>query len=65
MRMAAVSQLPTTTAEDFRRVLNQPAVQPVFQPLVDPDTRRAWTLSTRLRIWRLGAVAPLGSGFRS
>jgi EAL domain-containing protein (putative c-di-GMP-specific phosphodiesterase class I) len=30
---------PTTTAEDFSRVLDSRAVQPVFQPLIDLDDR--------------------------
>jgi hypothetical protein len=50
--MPAVSQVPATAAEDFRRLLDQRAVQPCVQPLVDLDACREWTLSTRLRMWR-------------
>jgi EAL domain-containing protein (putative c-di-GMP-specific phosphodiesterase class I) len=53
--MPAVSQVPVTTAEDFRQVLDQRAVQPVFQPLVDLDSRQVLgyeALARRPVVWR-------------
>jgi EAL domain-containing protein (putative c-di-GMP-specific phosphodiesterase class I) len=39
MRMPEVSHPSPTTAEDFRRVLDERAIQPLFQPLIDLETR--------------------------
>jgi hypothetical protein len=39
MSTPGVSHPSPTTAEDFRRVLDERAVQPVFQPVVDLDKR--------------------------
>ena len=39
MTTPGVSHPSPTTVEDFRRVLDERAVQPVFQPLVDLDNR--------------------------
>jgi EAL domain-containing protein (putative c-di-GMP-specific phosphodiesterase class I) len=40
MTIDAVSQVSPATVEDFRRVLDERAIQPMFQPLIDLDTRR-------------------------
>ncbi len=39
MTAPGVSHLPRTTAEDFDPVLDERAVQPVFQPLIDLEDR--------------------------
>ena len=39
MRRLGVSHPSPTTVEDFRRVLDERSVQPVFQPLIDLDSR--------------------------
>ena len=39
MSTPAVSHPSPTTAADFRRVLDERAVQPVYQPVVDLDSR--------------------------
>src|SRR5829696_1378981 len=39
MRTPEVSHPAPTTAEDFRRVLDERAIQPLFQPLIDLETR--------------------------
>ncbi len=39
MRMPEVAHSSPAAAEDFRRVLDGRAVQPVFQPLIDLDSR--------------------------
>ena len=39
MTTPGVSHPSTTTAEDFSRVLDSRAVQPVFQPLIDLENR--------------------------
>jgi EAL domain-containing protein (putative c-di-GMP-specific phosphodiesterase class I) len=39
MTTPAVSHPTATTVEEFRRLLDQRAVQPVFQPLIDLDSR--------------------------
>jgi hypothetical protein len=39
MTTPGVSHPSTTTVEDFHRVLDERAVQPVFQPLIDLDNR--------------------------
>jgi EAL domain-containing protein (putative c-di-GMP-specific phosphodiesterase class I) len=39
MTTPGVSHPSTTTVEDFHRVLDDRAVQPVFQPLIDLDNR--------------------------
>jgi EAL domain-containing protein (putative c-di-GMP-specific phosphodiesterase class I) len=40
MSAPGVSHPSPTRVEDFRRVLDERSVQPVFQPLVDLDSRR-------------------------
>jgi EAL domain-containing protein (putative c-di-GMP-specific phosphodiesterase class I) len=39
MSTPGVSHPSPTTAEDFRRALDERAVQPVFQPVVELDDR--------------------------
>jgi EAL domain-containing protein (putative c-di-GMP-specific phosphodiesterase class I) len=39
MNTPGVFHLSPTTVEDFGRVLDERAVQPVFQPLIDLDNR--------------------------
>src|SRR5215218_4657034 len=75
MSTPGVSHPSPTTAEDFRRVLDERAVQPVFQPVVDLDNRHVLGYEALARgpmgsaletpaamfgaAWRAGRVAEL------
>jgi EAL domain-containing protein (putative c-di-GMP-specific phosphodiesterase class I) len=75
MSAPGVSHLSPTTVEDFDRVLDKRAVQPVFQPLIDLDSRHVVgyealargpvgsALETPVALfgaaWRVGRVAEL------
>jgi len=50
--------IPQATAEDFRRLLDDRAVQPVFQPLVDLDSRQVLGYEALAR-------GPMGSALES
>jgi hypothetical protein len=58
MTTPGVSHPSPTTAEDFRRVLDERAVQPVFQPLVDLDNRHVLGYEALAR-------GPMGSALES
>src|SRR4029450_5182606 len=47
MRMPEVSHPSPTTAEDFRRVLDERAIQPLFQPLIDRESRTVLSSEAR------------------
>jgi EAL domain-containing protein (putative c-di-GMP-specific phosphodiesterase class I) len=75
MRTPGVSHPSATTVEDFRRVLDERSVQPVFQPLIDLDSRHVLGYEALARgpagsaletpaalfgaAWRAGRVAEL------
>jgi EAL domain-containing protein (putative c-di-GMP-specific phosphodiesterase class I) len=75
MSTSGVSHPSPTTVEDFRRVLDERAVQPVFQPLIDLDSRHVLGYEALARgpvgsaletpaalfgaAWRAGRVAEL------
>jgi EAL domain-containing protein (putative c-di-GMP-specific phosphodiesterase class I) len=75
MTTQAASQVSPAAAEDFRRVLDERAVQPLFQPVVDLDSRRVLGYEALARgpmgshlespaalfgaAWRAGRVAEL------
>jgi hypothetical protein len=40
MTTPAVSHPTATMVEEFRRLLDQRAIQPVFQPVIDLDSRQ-------------------------
>ena len=58
MRTPELSHLAATAAEDFRRVLDRRAIQPVFQPLIDLDTRQVLGYEALAR-------GPVGSALES
>jgi EAL domain-containing protein (putative c-di-GMP-specific phosphodiesterase class I) len=58
MAMHGVSHPSPTTADDFRRLLDERAVQPVFQPLVDLDNRHVLGYEALVR-------GPMGSALES
>jgi hypothetical protein len=58
MTTPGVSHPSPTTVEDFRRVLDERAVQPVFQPLVDLDNRHVLGYEALAR-------GPMGSALES
>ena len=58
MSTPGVSHPSPTTAEDFRRVLDERAVQPVFQPVVDLDKRHVLGYEALAR-------GPMGSALES
>jgi EAL domain-containing protein (putative c-di-GMP-specific phosphodiesterase class I) len=58
MRTPEVSHLSPTAADDFRRVLDERAIQPVFQPLIDLDTRQVLGYEALAR-------GPMGSALES
>jgi EAL domain-containing protein (putative c-di-GMP-specific phosphodiesterase class I) len=75
MSTPGVSHPSPTTVEDFRRILDERSVQPVFQPLIDLDSRRVLGYEALARgpvgsaletpaalfgaAWRAGRVAEL------
>src|SRR5215216_7045376 len=75
MRMPEVAHPSPTAAEDFRRVLDERAIQPLFQPLIDLETRHVLGYEALARgpmgstlespaalfgaAWRAGRVAEL------
>jgi EAL domain-containing protein (putative c-di-GMP-specific phosphodiesterase class I) len=75
MRMPDVARPSPTTTEDFRRVLDERAIQPLFQPLIDLETRHVLGYEALARgptgsalespaalfgaAWRAGRVAEL------
>ena len=58
MRTPAVSHPSPTAAEDFRRVLDERAVQPVYQPLIDLESRHVLGYEALAR-------GPMGSALES
>ena len=58
MRMPEVAHPSPTTAEDFRRVLDERAIQPLFQPLIDLETRHVIGYEALAR-------GPMGSALES
>jgi EAL domain-containing protein (putative c-di-GMP-specific phosphodiesterase class I) len=58
MRMPEVSHPSPTTAEAFRRILDERAIQPLFQPLIDLDTRHVLGYEALAR-------GPMGSALES
>jgi EAL domain-containing protein (putative c-di-GMP-specific phosphodiesterase class I) len=58
MRMPEVSHPSPTTAEDFRRVLDERAIQPLFQPLIDLESRHVLGYEALAR-------GPMGSALES
>jgi EAL domain-containing protein (putative c-di-GMP-specific phosphodiesterase class I) len=58
MRTPEVSHPSPTAAEDFRRILDERAVQPVFQPLIDLDSRHVLGYEALAR-------GPMGSALES
>src|SRR5215216_356757 len=58
MRMPEVAHPSPTAAEDFRRVLDERAIQPLFQPLIDLETRHVLGYEALAR-------GPMGSALES
>ena len=58
MTTPGVSHPSPTTEEDFRRILDERAVQPLFQPLIDLETRHVLGYEALAR-------GPIGSALES
>src|SRR5215213_6588911 len=58
MRMPEVAHPSPTAAENFRRVLDERAIQPLFQPLIDLETRHVLGYEALAR-------GPMGSALES
>ncbi len=58
MRTLGVSHPSPTTVEDFRRVLDERAIQPLFQPLIDLEHRHVLGYEALAR-------GPMGSALES
>ena len=58
MSTPGVSHPSPTTVEDFRRVLDERAVQPLFQPLIDLESRHVLGYEALAR-------GPMGSALES